>query len=393
MSTTFISINQVTVVQRAESKIANAGLNTASQPNTDVDSGVSPPSDNGSRPDSGSQSGSFVSALSEVDDNSVLANVYTMARNSVLAKDSVVADVSTLADNSALAEDSVLDDNVDDNDSALADEDTKTSHPVDEICMATKECVTGSGHHRQVVSHIFGRNKKCTRALAGHWIMWCRQHYQRFCYRANREGGNWAWSQLSLVRIQLEKFEEAGIVRNWTIALRKREQDALDAENTALLLAGQSAATGTDAVWERFLVPHLGHGKTFAEVRDVLDAIEEEFETPEYIAREKKKKIFPGVEFLATFPEGKVQNKTTKVPVAKPTPKPSATKIAVSKPVIPPKTNVAVAPPLGSFKRKTPSTPTTPYAATKSSSGHHKRRRLVRGSDISMSDAQGSTSS
>ena len=39
--------------------------------------------------------------------------------------------------------------------------------------------------HRKVVSHIFGRNKACTRKLPENlWRLWCRKHYQRFKYRA-----------------------------------------------------------------------------------------------------------------------------------------------------------------------------------------------------------------
>jgi len=343
MSTMITNIEDSPALQRVEPDMVTAGPGSKSNAYPESDAGISHEFNTGSSPDSGSAVGSPESALTEVDDQSALA----------------VDEIdSTLPTNH--------------NDSTVAANDIKTSHPVDEICMATKECVTGSGHHRQVISHIFGRNKKCTRALAGFWIVWCRQHYQRYCYRANKEGGSWALSQLSLVRAQLEKFEEAGIVRNWTIALRKKDQDALDVENTALLVAGSSAATGTPAIWERFLVPYLGHGKTFAEVRDVLDAIDEEFETPEYMAREKKK-VFPGVEFLATFPEGKAEKAAAKVRVTKSAPKPTATpnaKATSSRP---------------SFKRKAPSTNTnaTAYAATISPESQHKRRRLVHGSDIS----------
>ena len=54
--------------------------------------------------------------------------------------------------------------------------------------------------HRKVVSHIFGRNKACTRKLPENlWILWCRKHYQRFKYRAE-DAENWHTIQLGLVR-------------------------------------------------------------------------------------------------------------------------------------------------------------------------------------------------
>lgn len=410
MPTTFTTIQQALAAERVDSDKLNASPASKSQARSDSGAGLSSESDAGSNLDQGSEAGSFVSALTENDIGSALGNDSALGDDAILGDDSTLGDNSAAAD-SAMTNDSALADIDNDNNSGLADEDTKTSHPVDEICMATKECVTGSGHHRQVISHIFGRNKKCTRGLAGHWIMWCRQHYQRFCYRASKEGGNWALSQLSLARAQLQKFEDADIVRDWSISLRKREQDALDVENTALLVAGAVTATGTDTVWERFLVPFCGHGKTFAEVRDVLDAIEEEFETPEYMAREKKKKVFPGVEFLPTFPEAKKQKEAAKVTVDKPTSKAASTKTkstkaastksastkaantkatstkaastknATSKPTTTP-TKQALAPRLGSFKRKAPFINATAYDATKSPPTHHKKRRLARASDV-----------
>lgn len=51
-------------------------------------------------------------------------------------------------------------------------------------------CPANSGDHREVVSHIFGRNKACTRDLANDlWIYWCRKHYQRLKYRAEDSEG------------------------------------------------------------------------------------------------------------------------------------------------------------------------------------------------------------
>ena len=54
-------------------------------------------------------------------------------------------------------------------------------------------CPANSGDHREVVSHIFGRNKACPRELPNDlWIYWCRKHYQRLKYRAEDSEG-WKW--------------------------------------------------------------------------------------------------------------------------------------------------------------------------------------------------------
>lgn len=165
---------------------------------------------------------------------------------------------------------------------------------IDTKCVAVSTCVANSGDHRKVVSHIFGRNKACTRELPNDlWIFWCRKHYQRFKYRAE-DAENWHTIQLGLVRNQLQTFEDWGEVRTWTIALRRAELDAISKEN-------KNGVIYTDYVsscWERFLVPYLGSNKTFAQVRQVLNTIERKFHEAEYHNRDKKLKTFPGVEFL-----------------------------------------------------------------------------------------------
>ena len=165
---------------------------------------------------------------------------------------------------------------------------------VDTKCVAVTTCVANSGDHRKVVSHIFGRNKACTRGLPNDlWIFWCRKHYQRMKYRAE-DAENWHTIQMGLVRKQLQTFEDWGEVRFWIIALRKTEQDTITKEN-------ENGATYTNQAspcWERFLLPYLGSNKTFGQVREVLDVIERKFNESEYRNREKKLKMFPGVEFL-----------------------------------------------------------------------------------------------
>ena len=165
---------------------------------------------------------------------------------------------------------------------------------IDTKCVAVSTCVANSGDHRKVVSHIFGRNKACTRELPNNlWIFWCRKHYQRFKYR-NEDDQKWHTVQLGLVRQQLDAFEDWGEIRSWTIALRKAEQDTLTKENKN----GVAYTNHVSSCWERFLIPYLGMNKTFAQVRRVLEDIQREFNEPEYLNRDKKLKTFPGVEFL-----------------------------------------------------------------------------------------------
>lgn len=145
-----------------------------------------------------------------------------------------------------------------------------------------------------MVSHIFGRNKACTRDLPRDlWIFWCRKHYQRFKYRAE-DAENWHILQLGLVRQQLDTFENWGQVRTWAITLRKTEQVAIAKEDKN----GFTSTNSTTPCWEWFLVPHLGSNKTFAQVREVLEVIARKFNEPAYLNRDKKLKLFPGVEFL-----------------------------------------------------------------------------------------------
>ena len=169
-----------------------------------------------------------------------------------------------------------------------------TSQRIDEKCAAVPTCLANSGDHRKVVSHVFGRNKGCTRELPkDYWIFWCRKHYQRFKYRAE-EAGKWHTRQLELVRDQLGRFENWGEVRTWTITLRKAELDALAAENAN----GRTYTDYSSLCWERFLVPYCGPNKTFAQVHDVLNVIALKFNDAEFQNRPKNKKTFPGVEFL-----------------------------------------------------------------------------------------------
>ena len=161
--------------------------------------------------------------------------------------------------------------------------------PVNYHCKAVPACVTQCHSYRKIVSHIYGRNKACTQALPENaWVLWCRKHYQRLCFRAKKEG-NWHLRQLQLVRQQLDKFEEMSVVESWTIMLGKKTSEQL--------------RRGFQC-WEEFLLPYLGEKKSSEEVRAALGLIEMEFCRPAFIDRRSKEKHFPAVEFLPTPPKG-----------------------------------------------------------------------------------------
>ncbi|RKF62125.1 putative orp1 like protein [Erysiphe neolycopersici] len=102
-------------------------------------------------------------------------------------------------------------------------------------CMYVSDCDTGS-QLRKAISHIFGRNKICTRQIPSRvWVHYCRKHYQRSRYRNPKE---YAKLQCDLVQQQIRRVHDwsetnaaagkAGVVQDWTISVRKREQKRLD---------------------------------------------------------------------------------------------------------------------------------------------------------------------
>ncbi|TGJ88737.1 hypothetical protein E0Z10_g43 [Xylaria hypoxylon] len=101
-------------------------------------------------------------------------------------------------------------------------------------CMYCADCSTGSTL-RKVVSHIFGRNKLCTRMIPDHiWVHFCRKHYQRSRYRNAPE---YTVLQCQLVSTQIERVQRwsddnkkngrVGVVKDWTLSMRKREQNRI----------------------------------------------------------------------------------------------------------------------------------------------------------------------
>ncbi|ROV96397.1 hypothetical protein VSDG_05449 [Cytospora chrysosperma] len=106
------------------------------------------------------------------------------------------------------------------------------------VCMYIESCTTGS-QLRKAISHLFGRNKLCTKAIPTHiWVHYCRKHYQRSRYR---DVDAYALRQVDLVLEQIQRVQDwsddnvrnnrrgDGVLKHWTLQARKREAKRLQA--------------------------------------------------------------------------------------------------------------------------------------------------------------------
>ncbi|KAK2747955.1 hypothetical protein FQN57_001546 [Myotisia sp. PD_48] len=83
-----------------------------------------------------------------------------------------------------------------------------------------ESCSTESTHYRKVISHIFGRNKKCTVNVPDSvWIYYCRKHYQRARYRT----AEWPFRQCDLAIDTIRNMQAWGGVESFDLVLRRRE--------------------------------------------------------------------------------------------------------------------------------------------------------------------------
>ncbi|KAI9833620.1 MAG: hypothetical protein M1819_003573 [Sarea resinae] len=156
-------------------------------------------------------------------------------------------------------------------------------------CSYAENCTTGSPL-RKVVSHIFGRNKLCTRQIPqGVWVHYCRKHYQRSRYRNPR---GFALLQCDLVRKQIDRLDSWGGVASWIVKVRKREEIRLSLEDVEIAASslsqqnpevsgsaesapeGMNAGSTDNIESSRWMKEFTGNGKSTREVLDVLDRIE-----------------------------------------------------------------------------------------------------------------------
>ncbi|KAK4148053.1 uncharacterized protein C8A04DRAFT_23846 [Dichotomopilus funicola] len=113
------------------------------------------------------------------------------------------------------------------------------------VCKFMDDCnisreANGEIPWRKSMSHIFGRNKNCTRAIPENVWMWvCRKHYQRARYRNDHEYNIKLCRMVEIQVLRLEAWSnynmdtgaiDDGIVVDWTLAVRRREQLRLNDE-------------------------------------------------------------------------------------------------------------------------------------------------------------------
>ncbi|KAK3377885.1 hypothetical protein B0H63DRAFT_228974 [Podospora didyma] len=170
-------------------------------------------------------------------------------------------------------------------------------------CMYTgNACNLKKGPLRKAISHIFGRNKLCTRSIPDNvWPWLCRKHYQRSRYRNSAQ---YARRQCELVHQAIKQIQawsnvnfrehHAGVLQDWTLSIRKREQKRLDdmsnkknAHNKRPLPLdddsdedeydmGRAVVNGTAV--PAWLLNRCGINYTTAEMMDIVTEIEEQME-------------------------------------------------------------------------------------------------------------------
>lgn len=154
-------------------------------------------------------------------------------------------------------------------------------------------------HYRKVVSHVFGRNKAVTKLFPlGVWVHYCRKHYQRARYRADQ----WPFTQCDLLLESLSRMESWDGVESFELILRRREQMRVGRETESAPItetssqkeATPSASQIQDKDKSSSIVPrgpgrkhptaiiapvpdwlrqHVGHGKTFREIRQIIELV------------------------------------------------------------------------------------------------------------------------
>ncbi|KAI1662614.1 hypothetical protein F4813DRAFT_4173 [Daldinia decipiens] len=175
-------------------------------------------------------------------------------------------------------------------------------------CMYQQDCDTGSSL-RKAISHIFGRNKTCTRNIPPKvWVHYCRKHYQRSRYR---NGPDWADTQCELVQRQIRRVQEwsdenrrtgqPGVIRDWSLSMRKREKTRIqeksakkrshreDSEDEGDDIPDSAVLNGT-AVPE-WLRARCGSGYTTAEIEEIVARMRNEI-------RETQSSQIPDIEIL-----------------------------------------------------------------------------------------------
>ena len=149
-------------------------------------------------------------------------------------------------------------------------ETTKSNQPKSR-CVFVHGCSLESPN-RKVISHVFGRNKSCTRAIPDDcWVGYCRKHYQRGRYRNKCD---FAFLQLELVKLVLSNLEAWKGVMSWEITLRAKRLSDITEWHRYVANRPENEQISDDKLQlqqrtahYRWMVPFCGKGKTYADVR------------------------------------------------------------------------------------------------------------------------------
>ncbi len=188
--------------------------------------------------------------------------------------------------------------------------------------MYTENCDTGSAL-RKAISHIFGRNKICTRMIPQCiWVHYCRKHYQRSRYRNSQE---YAKLQCELVLMQIQRVQQwsddnkrkgdTAVVQDWTLSMRKREQNRVRDKSKKRLHSDRSDDEEDDhnldhAVLTGTAVPgwlrkQCGDGYSTDEITSIVRRIQEEVNSG-------KLNQIPDIEILPNIPTDGVEDTKSK---------------------------------------------------------------------------------
>ncbi|KAG7289646.1 hypothetical protein NEMBOFW57_006021 [Staphylotrichum longicolle] len=186
-------------------------------------------------------------------------------------------------------------------------------------CKAIEECDIAGGKNigdvnwRKTMSHLFGRNKNCTRSIPDHVWMWlCRKHYQRARYRNTHEFNKSLAHMLQTQILRLIAWSnrnvdwgvpDKGVIHSWTVVARRREQLRLDDENRKRKenadeeespdgLSEPSSPTNPDnGVIPQWLLDERGAEKTNEEILRIIMRISRELDDGVLT-------LFPDIEIL-----------------------------------------------------------------------------------------------
>ncbi|KAI2625841.1 hypothetical protein GGR54DRAFT_637616 [Hypoxylon sp. NC1633] len=192
------------------------------------------------------------------------------------------------------------------------------------FCMYKPNCDTGS-QLRKAISHIFGRNKTCTRKIPPHvWVHFCRKHYQRSRYRNAQE---WARVQCDLVQRQLRRVQEwsdenkrtgqSKVVQNWSLSMRKREQNRVQEQSSKKRSYQDESEEDDDDVPDSatmngtavpdWLRSKCGDGYSTAEIEEIMTRLKQEIV-------ETNMTQIPDIEILPNIPADSSDDARPKAP-------------------------------------------------------------------------------